>query len=74
MASPHVAGERRSTWPVIPAASPATVHAAVVDNASVNKLSGIGTGSPNRLLYSLFGSAAGGLAADRQPSRFRAPA
>ena len=33
------------------------MHAAVVNNASVNKLSSVGTGSPNRLLYSIFGGA-----------------
>jgi hypothetical protein len=34
-------------------ATPATVRAIIVDSAWVNKLSGIGTGSPNRLLNSL---------------------
>ena len=38
-----------------PSAPPSTVHAALVDNASVNKLSSVGSGSPNRLLYSIFG-------------------
>jgi serine protease len=56
MASPHVAGVAALYLATDPTASPATVHAAVVNNASVNKLSGIGTGSPNRLLYSLFGA------------------
>ena len=55
MASPHVAGAAALYLATDPAALPATVHAAVVNNASVNKLSGIGTGSPNRLLYSMFG-------------------
>jgi serine protease len=55
MASPHVAGAAALYLATNPAALPATVHAAVVDNASVNKLSSIGSGSPNRLLYSIFG-------------------
>ena len=55
MASPHVAGVAALYLAINPGALPATVHAAVVDNASVNKLSSIGSGSPNRLLYALFG-------------------
>jgi serine protease len=55
MASPHVAGAAALYLSVNPTAAPAAVHAAIVDNASVNKLSSIGTGSPNRLLYSIFG-------------------
>jgi hypothetical protein len=35
---------------------PSTVHAAVVNNATQNRLTGVGTGSPNRLLYSRFGT------------------
>jgi serine protease len=57
MATPHVTGVAALYLATDPNATPATVHAAVVNNASVNKLSGIGTGSPNRLLYSIFGSA-----------------
>src|SRR6266850_572817 len=55
MATPHVAGVASLYLANDPAATPSTVHAAVVNNASVNKLSSIGTGSPNRLLYSIFG-------------------
>ena len=54
MASPHVAGVAALFLFNNPGATPADVHAAVVNNASVNKLSSIGTGSPNRLLYSVF--------------------
>jgi len=61
MASPHVAGVAALYLASDPTATAATVHAAVVNNASVNKLSGVGTGSPNRLLYSLFGGAPGDL-------------
>jgi len=60
-AAPHVAGvaalylEQFSVnSPNDPATSPANVSAAIVNNASLNKLSSIGTGSPNRLLYSGF--------------------
>jgi serine protease len=55
MASPHVAGAAALYLAGDPSAPPSTVHAAVVNNASVNKLSSVGTGSPNRLLYSIFG-------------------
>jgi len=57
MASPHVAGAAALYLAANPSASPGAVHSAVVSNASVNKLTGIGTGSPNRLLYSVFGAA-----------------
>ena len=56
MATPHVAGAAALYLANDPAATPSTVHAALVNNASVNKLSSIGTGSPNRLLYTLFGA------------------
>ena len=55
MATPHVAGVAALYLSNEPGATPSTVHAAVVNNASVNKLSSTGTGSPNRLLYSIFG-------------------
>jgi serine protease len=55
MASPHVAGVAALYLANDPGAAPSIVHTAVVNNASVNKLTGIGTGSPNRLLYSIFG-------------------
>ena len=55
MASPHVAGVVALYLANNPGATAADVHAAVVNNASVNKLTSVGTGSPNRLLYSIFG-------------------
>jgi serine protease len=55
MASPHAAGVAALYLADDPSAPPSTVHAAVVNNASVNKLTSIGAGSPNRLLYSIFG-------------------
>jgi serine protease len=57
MASPHVAGVAALYLATHPSASPSAVHTAIVDNASTNRLSSIGTGSPNRLLYSIFGGA-----------------
>ena len=56
MASPHVAGVAALFLGDNGSATPAQVHAAVVNTASVNKLSSVGTGSPNRLLYSIFGA------------------
>jgi serine protease len=57
MASPHVAGVAALYLGNYPEADPATVNAALVNNASVNKLSSIGTGSPNLLLYAVFDGA-----------------
>jgi subtilisin family serine protease len=53
MASPHVAGVAALYLQTNTTASPATVASAIINSAFVNKLSGIGTGSPNRLLNSL---------------------
>jgi serine protease len=53
MASPHVAGVAALYLEQHPDASPATVAAAIVDNATTGRLTGIGTGSPNRLVDSL---------------------
>ncbi|MDB5873602.1 MAG: alkaline serine protease [Ramlibacter sp.] len=53
MASPHVAGVAALALQGNPTASPAAVASYLVAQASVNKLSSIGSGSPNRLLYSL---------------------
>jgi serine protease len=55
MASPHVAGVAALYLATDPSATPDKVHTAVISAASVNKLTSIGTGSPNRLLYSIFG-------------------
>lgn len=53
MASPHVAGVAALYLEGNPSASPATVTNALTSSASTGKLSSIGTGSPNLLLYSL---------------------
>jgi serine protease len=57
MASPHVAGVAALYLSANPTASPSAVHEAIIGNASPNKLSSVGSGSPNRLLYSIFVSA-----------------
>jgi len=54
MASPHVAGVAALYLETNAGASPATVIAAIIDNATLNKVTSAGSGSPNRLLYSLF--------------------
>jgi serine protease len=52
MAAPHVAGVAALYLSDNPAAPPSEVNAALVNNASLNKLTSVGSGSPNRLLYS----------------------
>jgi subtilisin family serine protease len=54
MASPHVAGVAALYKQFSPSASSSTVRNAIVNNATTNHISNVGTGSPNRLLYSLF--------------------
>jgi subtilisin family serine protease len=54
MAAPHVAGVAALYLQNNTAATPATVTSAILDAAYVNKLTGIGAGSPNRLLSSVF--------------------
>ncbi|MBA3334182.1 MAG: S8 family serine peptidase, partial [Acidobacteria bacterium] len=53
MASPHVAGVAALYLQGNTTASPSTVRDAIVNTSSTSKLTSIGTGSPNRLLYSL---------------------
>jgi subtilisin family serine protease len=55
MAAPHVAGMAALYMQSHPAASPVSVRNAIVKASSANVISSPGTGSPNRLLYSLFG-------------------
>jgi subtilisin family serine protease len=54
MASPHVAGVAALYKQFSPGASSTTVRNAIVNNATTNVVTNPGTGSPNRLLYSLF--------------------
>ena len=54
MAAPHAAGVAALYLQRHPNATPAQVHAAIVNGATVGTLTGdLGSGSPNRLLYSL---------------------
>lgn len=56
MAAPHAAGTAALYLDDSPSASPSTVRNAMVDAGTTGVLSGVGSGSPNVLLYSLFGS------------------
>ena len=57
MAAPHVTGAAALYLQGAPSASPAMVRDAIVNSATPDTVSGAGAGSPNRLLYSLFGAA-----------------
>jgi subtilisin family serine protease len=59
MASPHVAGVAALVLHANPGASVSTVSSAIIDNATLNKVTNAGSGSPNRLLFSLSGSSGG---------------
>jgi subtilisin family serine protease len=56
MASPHVAGVVALNLSQFGNRAPATVAAALNSAATLNVVGGAGTGSPNRLLFSIFGS------------------
>jgi aqualysin 1 len=51
MAAPHVAGVAALYLQGSPSASPSTVRSTIYNNATTGRLSGIGSGSPNRLLF-----------------------
>ncbi|SOC57790.1 Serine protease, subtilisin family [Ornithinimicrobium cerasi] len=51
MASPHVAGAAALYLQGNPSASPAQVTSAIVNGATTGRLTSLGSGSPNRLLY-----------------------
>ncbi|MFA5515761.1 MAG: S8 family peptidase [Desulfuromonadales bacterium] len=55
-AAPHVAGVAAILLEKSPNACPHNIKQAILENASLNKLSNIGTGSPNRLLFGPDGS------------------
>ena len=57
MAAPHVAGVAALYLTGSPQASPATVAQALVGGSTAGRVTNPGTGSPNRLLYSLVGAA-----------------
>jgi aqualysin 1 len=67
MATPHVAGVAALVLQGNPNASPATVTQAIESNASLNKVTSAGTGSPNLLLYSVFSGSGGGGGTDEPP-------
>jgi len=52
MATPHVAGVAALYLEGNPGATPAAVASAILGSATTGKVTGAGTGSPNRLLYS----------------------
>jgi subtilisin family serine protease len=54
MATPHVVGATALYLQAFPGSSPATIRNALVNNATLNHISGVGAGSPNRLLYTRF--------------------
>ncbi len=60
MATPHVAGVAALYLQNNTSASPATVANAIISTSTTNRLTGIGTGSPNRLLYSPLTTGGGG--------------
>ncbi|MFY0524450.1 S8 family serine peptidase [Archangium gephyra] len=60
MASPHVAGVAALYLQANPSATPAETMAALTTNATPSKVTSPGTGSPNRLLYSMFITGGGG--------------
>lgn len=51
MAAPHVAGAAALYLAAYPSASPSTVRSAIYNKSTTNRLYSIGSGSPNRLLY-----------------------
>lgn len=55
MASPHVAGAAALHLANNPSATPAQVATALINASTPNKVTNAGTGSPNRLLYTLGG-------------------
>ncbi len=63
MASPHAAGVSALCLQRNPGATPAQIKQCVLDRATRDKLSSIGTGSPNLLLYAREDAAQGGLPA-----------
>jgi subtilisin family serine protease len=54
MATPHVVGATALYLQAFPGSSPATIRNALVNNATLNHITNVGAGSPNRLLYTRF--------------------
>ncbi len=59
MASPHVAGIVALALQANPLATPANIARFIIDNATLGKVTSAGTGSPNRLAFSLASGAPG---------------
>ncbi len=59
MASPHVAGVAALALSANPQATPSAVTQFILKNSTPNKLSSLGTGSPNQLVFSLASGAPG---------------
>lgn len=57
MASPHVAGVAALALQANPQSSPAQIASFITGYATLNKVTSAGTGSPNRLVYSLASNA-----------------
>jgi serine protease len=74
MASPHVAGVAALYLAGNPTATPAQVTQAIINASTPNKVTSAGTGSPNRLLYSLFGTSTGDTTPPTTPSNVTATA
>lgn len=60
MASPHAAGVAALYLAANTSATPSQVFNAIINAATTGVLTSLGTGSPNRLLYSLFDGGGGG--------------
>jgi len=73
MASPHVAGVAALYLETSPGASPATVVGAIVNGSTLNKVTSAGSGSPNRLLYSLLSGSSPTPTPDPSPTPTPAP-
>ncbi|SMB93592.1 S8 family peptidase [Deinococcus hopiensis] len=56
MATPHTAGGAALVLAANPSYTPSQVASALINNASTGKISSVGTGSPNRLLFTGSGS------------------
>ena len=56
MATPHTAGVAALYLAANTTATPASVANALISNSTANLVKSAGTGSPNRLLYSIFGA------------------
>jgi aqualysin 1 len=60
MATPHVAGVAALYLQNNTGATPSTVASQIINTSTTGRLTGIGTGSPNRLLFSLLTTDGGG--------------